>query len=240
MDDLHFGAVIRAIRKRRGLYQADLARLSGVSHATISLVERGHCEKLSLVSVRRIASALDVRTELHARWRGGELDRLLSRRHSILAESFAAFVLANPGWVVEAEVSFSIYGERGTIDQLAWHPGTAHLLVVELKTALVDINEMLGTLDRKRRLARTIAAERGWQPALVSVWLIVEDTHTNRRHATDHRVLLRSRLPLDGRQLRSFLVKPSVAASGLAFWPNANPRSAGASRRADGFSQEAR
>jgi transcriptional regulator with XRE-family HTH domain len=165
MDDLHFGAAVRAVRKRRGLGQADLARLSGVSRATVSLVERGHCEKLSLLTVRRMASALDIRTELIARWRGGELDRLLSRRHSMLAESFAAFVLSKPGWVVEPEVSFSIYGERGAIDQLAWHEETAHLLVVELKTTLVDVNEMLGTLDRKGRLARTIATQRGRRSA---------------------------------------------------------------------------
>ncbi len=225
MDDLQLGAVIRAVRKKRGLRQEDLARLSGVSHATISLVERGHCEKLSLRTVRRIAAALDVRAEWLARWRGGELDRLLSRRHSALAESFAAFLLSQPDWTVEAEVSFSIYGERGVIDQLAWHEATACLLVVELKTALVDFNEMLGTLDRKRRLARTIAAERGWRPALVSVWLIVADTHTNRRRVRDHRVILGSRLPCDGRQLRSFLLQPASARSGLAFWPNANGRS---------------
>jgi transcriptional regulator with XRE-family HTH domain len=126
MDDLHFGAAVRAVRKRRRLGQADLAHLSGVSRATVSLVERGHCKKLSLLTVRRIASALDIRTELLARWRGGELDRLLSRRHSMLAESFAAFLLAQPGWVVEPEVSYSIYGERGAIDQLAWHEETAH------------------------------------------------------------------------------------------------------------------
>jgi transcriptional regulator with XRE-family HTH domain len=234
MDDLRFGAVIRAIRKRRGLGQLELARLAGVSHATVSLVERGHCERLSLLTVRRIASALEVRTELLGRWRGGELDRLLSRRHSMLGERFAAFVLAHPGWIVEPEVSFSIYGERDAIDQLAWHSGSAHLLVVELKTTLVDINEMLGTLDRKRRLARTIAADRGWRPTAISVWLIVEDTHTNRRHAADHRVLLRTRLPFDGRQLRSFLGRPSSATFGLAFWPNANPRSTRPSRRPNG------
>ena len=234
MDDLHFGAAVRAVRKRRGLGQADLARLSGVSRATVSLVERGHCEKLSLMTVRRMASALDIRTELIARWRGGELDWLLSRRHSMLAESFAAFVLSKPGWVVEPEVSFSIYGERGAIDQLAWHEETAHLLVVELKTTLVDVNEMLGTLDRKGRLARTIATQRGRRPALVSVWLIVEDTHTNRRHVTDHRVVLRSRLLGDGRQLRSFLLNPSEATTGLAFWPNANPRSTRPSRTGGG------
>ena len=225
MDDLQFGSIVRAVRKRRALSQVDLARAAGVSHATVSLVERGHCDKLSLHTVRSIASALDIRVELLGRWRGGELDRLMSRRHSMLGESFAAFVLAHPGWTVEPEVSFSIYGERGSIDQMGWHAATAHLLVVELKTALVDVNELLGTLDRKRRLARKIAAERGWRPELVSVWLIVADTHTNRRHAADHRVLLRAGLPADGRQLRSLLLRPSAASSGLAFWPDANPRS---------------
>lgn len=231
MEDLQFGAVIRAVRTRRAFGQADLARLAGVSRATISLVERGHCDKLSLGTIKRIAGAVDVRTELSAGWRGGDLDRLLSRRHSALAESFAAFVQSCPGWAVEPEASFSIYGERGIVDQLAWHEATAHVLVVELKTAFVDMNEMLGTLDKKRRLARTIAAERGWHPALVSMWLIVQDTRTNRRHAADHRVLLRTRLARDGRQLKAFMLRPTEATSGLAFWPNANPRSAGPSGR---------
>ena len=41
---------------------------------------------------------------------------------------------------------------------------------------LTYINEALGTLDCKVRLARTVAAERDWRQALVSVWLIAEDT----------------------------------------------------------------
>lgn len=234
MDDLRLAAIIRAVRKRRSLTQADLARLAGVSHATVSLVERGHCENLSLRRIRSIAASLDVRVELVGRWRGGEVDRLLCRRHSMLGEKFAAFLLAHNGWAVEPEVSFSVYGERGVIDQLAWHAGTTHVLVVELKTSLVDVNELLGTLDRKHRLARTIAAERGWPAAAVSVWLIVDDTKTNRRHAAEHRTLLRTRLPLDGRQLGSFLDRPTIATAGLAFWTNANPRSRRANLRVGG------
>ena len=34
------------------------------------------------------------------------------------------------------EVSFSIYGERGVIDMLLWHPARRALLVVELKTGV--------------------------------------------------------------------------------------------------------
>ena len=50
-----------------------------------------------------------------------------------------------PAWVVRPEVSFSIYGERGVIDVLAWHPARRAILVIELKTELVDINELMGT-----------------------------------------------------------------------------------------------
>jgi hypothetical protein len=131
----------------------------------VSLLERGHCETLSLATIRRIAGAVDVRVDLVGRWRGGDLDRLLDRRHSLLAESFAAMVAHAHGWVVEPEVSFASYRERGSIDQLAWHAETGHLLVVELKTQLVDVNELLGTLDRKRRLIRQIVAGRGWAPS---------------------------------------------------------------------------
>jgi transcriptional regulator with XRE-family HTH domain len=176
MDDAHFGSIVRAVRRRRSLSQVELASAAGVSHATISLVERGHCEKLSLLTLRRIATTLDIRTELVARWRGGELDRLLNSCHAALSETVARLVLDCAGWQVEPEVSFSIYGERGFIDQLAWHAASAHLLVVELRTEIVDVNELLGTLDRKARLARTIASERGWRPEMVSVWLIVADT----------------------------------------------------------------
>jgi hypothetical protein len=96
------------------------------------------------------------------------------------------------------------------------------LLVVEFKTQLVDINELLGTLDRKRRLIRQIAATRGWIPCRTSVWLVISDTSTNRRHVHEHATLLRSRLPLDGRQLRKLLRNPTEAGSGVSFWSDAS------------------
>lgn len=223
MDDQRLGALVRAVRLRHRLRQQDVADAAGVSQSTVSLVERGHFRTLPVEVVRRIAAALDVRVELIGRWRGGDADRLLGRRHSMLAESFACFVAAHHGWIVEPEVSFAIYGERGIIDQLAWNAAAGHLLVVEFKTAFVDVNDMLGTLDRKRRLIRQIVAERGWQPRAVSVWLIVSDTRTNRRHAIEHATLLRSRFPLDGRQLRPLLRHPSLPTAGLAFWTGSSP-----------------
>jgi transcriptional regulator with XRE-family HTH domain len=226
MDDQRLGSLIRAVRLRRRLRQIDVAAVAGVSRAAVSLIERGHVQELSLETVRRVATVVEVRVDVLGRWRGGSGDRLLSRGHSALAESFASFLSSRPGWTTEPEVSFSIYGERGIIDQLAWHAATCHLLVIELKTEFVDFNEMLGTLDRKVRLARTIAAGRGWHASQVSVWLIVVDTRTNRRHAAEHATLLRSRFRLDGRALRGWLLNPAEQVTGLAFWTDANGGSA--------------
>ena len=126
----------------------DLATRSGVSQATISRVERGHPGSLTLTTLRRIAGALDVKVDLVARWRAGDLDRLLNAKHSQLHESVARwFADELPAWVLAPEVSYSIYRERGVVDIVAWHPGRRAILVIELKTDIVDVNQ----LDREGR-----------------------------------------------------------------------------------------
>jgi hypothetical protein len=62
-------------------------------------------------------------------------------------------------------VSFSRYGERGSIDVLAWHPRRRALAVFEVKSVTPDMQAMFVGLDRKGRLAPGIARERGWEPA---------------------------------------------------------------------------
>ena len=90
MDDGRFGSAIRAVRHKRGWRQRDLAVRAGVSDVTVSRIERGHIDTLSLRTLRIVASALDVRVDLIARWRAGDLDRLLNARHSALHDSVAA------------------------------------------------------------------------------------------------------------------------------------------------------
>jgi hypothetical protein len=85
------------------------------------------------------------------------------------------------GWQVWPEVSFSIFGERGVIDILAWHAATRTLLIIEIKTLLVDFGDLLATMDRRLRLAWRIAADRGLAPLFVGGWVAVRDTATNRR-----------------------------------------------------------
>ena len=156
------GATIRAIRRRRGIRQSDLARSAGVSASTISRIERGHGDTLALDTVARVAAELDVRLDIVPRWRGGELDRLLNAGHSAMHEQVARMFGRFPGWQIAPEASFSIWGERGVIDVLAWHAARRMLLVIELKTAIVDVQDLISTIDRKRRLAAEVASTRDW------------------------------------------------------------------------------
>jgi transcriptional regulator with XRE-family HTH domain len=221
MSDQRIGTIVRLLRIRRRWRQVDLARRAGVSQSVVSRIERGHLGTLTLDTIRCVLGALDARVDVVARWRGGELDRVLGAGHSALHVDVATRLGSLPGWEFAPQVSFSIWGERGVIDILAWHAPTRSLLVIELKTELVDFNELLGTLDRKVRLASEIAAGRGWhRPSSVSVWLVVADSSTSRHRARDHAAMLRSALPDDGRSMRRWLARPSGRVAAVSFWPN--------------------
>ena len=208
------GAALRRIRISRRLRQDDVAALAGVSQSVVSRIERGHVDGLTLRNVERVCAALDVRVDLVPRWRGGDLERLLNAGHSGMHEAIARWFRRRwPGWTTAPEVSFAIYGERGVIDILAWHAESRTLLVIELKTELVDLNETVGTLDRKRRLAWAVARERGWDPVRVGVWLVVASTRTNRARMSAHETFLRSAFRARRREIREWLARP---ASGIA------------------------
>ena len=226
----------RAIRLRRRLTQEDVADKAGVHRSTVSRLERGHVGTLTVDSIRSIGAALEIRVDLVPHWRGGELDRLLNARHSALHESVAGwFATRYPHWTLAPEVSFSIYGERGIVDILAWNATTRTLLVIELKTELVDVQEMLGTLDRKRRLAQTIGLEREWAPLNVGAWLVLAGSDMNRRRAAAHELTLRAALPQNGNAMRAWLRRPEGPIAAFSFFANALPghviRPAGGTRR---------
>jgi len=164
MDDQRLGAGLRAARLRRGLRQLDVAAAAGIAVAWVSRAEHGRLDDLPLSALRRQARVLEIRLELLPRTSGADLDRLINAGEVALAEEVIRRLRAVGGWIVRPEVSFAIYGERGVVDLLAWHAATATLLVIELKTAIVDVGELLATLDRKSRLARQVAAPRDGHP----------------------------------------------------------------------------
>lgn len=159
MDDVRLGTALRMLRLRRGLRQIDVARRIGSSQQLVSKIERGDLPTVSLGAIREVAEALEATATLELRWRGAALDRLLGERHAGLVANVVA-LLGRLGWDVVAEVSYSEWGERGSIDVLAWDRTTRSLLVFEVKTELGSIEATLRKHDEKTRLAPRIARSR--------------------------------------------------------------------------------
>ncbi len=220
MQDARVGAAFRAVRLRRGWRQADVAHRARVSPGVVSLIERGHLDRVSVPAFRRVAAALEIRAEISLSLPHGEIERLLAAGHAALHESLARYLTGLPGWVHAPEVSFAVYGERGIIDILAFHPGTGSLLVIELKTELVSLENLLGTMDIRMRHAAQIARERGWHPKTVSAWIVFADSATNHRRVKSHDHALRAAFPADGRTMRRWLRRPSGSIRALSFWAN--------------------
>jgi len=169
-----------------------------------------------------IARALDAELVVTIRWRGGDLDRLIDEGHAALVGRCAETLSAR-GWDVRPEITYSVWGERGSIDLLAWHLGTATLVVVEAKTQLTSVEETLRRHDVKARLAGGIVSDRfGWQPRTVCRLLVLPDLATARRRVGRHAAVLIRSYPQRGADVRRWLRSPAGSMSGLLFVSPAN------------------
>lgn len=145
----------------------------------MSRLERGNLRACSPPTLERLFGALDARLVVSVQWRGGELARLLDADHALLGERWAA--VRGSRWDAVAEVTDNAYGDRGSIDELAFDPATGTLLVTELKTGIYDGGATVAKLDEKVRLASSLARRRGWSARRVVPALVVAESRTNRR-----------------------------------------------------------
>lgn len=218
MDLVRFGRGIRALRMRRSWRQRDLAAAASVSQTLVTRVERGLGGSVPLAKVERIAIAVGAAVDLRLRFNGEELDRLLDAAHAGLVEIVAG-LLRDWGWTVVVEATFSIRGERGSIDILAWHPALRIVLVVEIKSVIPDVQATLAPFDRKVRLAREVAQERGWDAAVVASVLVVAEDRTSRRRVDAHSAIFSQAFPQRSSAVRRWLAapEPSMPLHGLWF-----------------------
>lgn len=198
---------VRALRLRKGWSQAELAERAGMSREAVSRLERGQLLGLTIATIDRITRALGASVQLTMRWQGAQLDRLLDAAHASLQQATAA-ALMTLGWDVRVEVSFNHFGERGRIDLIAYHPRRRILLVVEIKTAIGDIQDTLGMLDVKVRIGRHVADELGWTDvAVVLPFLVIADSRRARRVVAEHEQLF-GRFDVRGRSALAWLRDP--------------------------------
>jgi transcriptional regulator with XRE-family HTH domain len=214
MDDRQVAALFRVARIRRRMRQEDVAVAAGASRAAVSRIERGQLASLPLDRLRVLAGVLDIRLGVVAHWRGGEASRVVNERHSRMHELVAARLTGLPEWTFASEVTYSLMGERGVIDILAWHAPSRTLLVLELKTEITDPAGLVAQVDRYSRLAVRVARDRAWHPLCIGTWVLVAESDLNRRRLARHRTMLRNAFPLDGRFLRGWLRDPAAKSAG--------------------------
>jgi transcriptional regulator with XRE-family HTH domain len=195
MDQILFGRGVKSLRLRKRWRQDDLAAAAQVSRGVVARIERGHADRVTVATLDKVAAALGGRVACRLTWNGEGLDRLLDAQHAAFVETVVR-TLRSLDWLVATEVSFNNFGEGGSIDILAFSPPSGVVLVIEVKSVVPDVQAMLVALDRKERLARQIAHERGWDASSVARLLVLVRTglradgsrRTRRRSATCFRI----------------------------------------------------
>jgi transcriptional regulator with XRE-family HTH domain len=222
MDDLRVGLVLRAVRRRLGWRQLDVGERAGVSQKLVSLVEAGRLGSVSLRSLRAIAGVLEVRLSIEPLWRGGQLPRLLDADHAKLVNAVAS-LMHRRGWATLVEYTFNHFGDRGSVDLVGWHPRHCALVLVEVKGRIVDVQDLLAGVARKRRIVpELLAKERGWRPVCVGQLLVVGEADAQRRLVARHASIFSATFPQRGREARGWLAHPTGPLSALWFLSNTN------------------
>jgi transcriptional regulator with XRE-family HTH domain len=220
------------LRQRRGLRQSEVAAAAGVSQSTISDVERGQGSGLPLVILRRIFAAVDAGFEVTVHWRGAGLDRLLDARHATLVAA-SVVRLRDLGWDARVETSYSIFGERGSIDVMGGLARVRAVLVEEVKSELASVEATIRKLDEKVRLVRQEVAKDafGWQPTVIGRLLVLPESSMSRRRVTMLDQVLGVAFPDRGADVRRWLREPSGPMSGILFQPDIATGDATSDRR---------
>jgi hypothetical protein len=120
--------------------------------------------------------------------------------------------------MIRLEVFYSEFGERGSIDLLAFHPLTGVLVVVEVKTEIGSVEATFRKHDEKARLAGTIARRRfGWAVGGISRLLVLPDAPTPRRQVGRFATLFERAYPIRGWSAKRWLTDPRSEAHLLLF-----------------------
>ena len=172
------GQSLRASRTRRGLTQESLASRAGISRSTVSRVERGQSESITVGSIQRVAHAL-----------GRPLDLRLARD--------ASEEPADAGHLAMQELLVRTGRAAGLIPVLEMPTRPANpshstdvglrddrrriLLLLEAWNTFGDIGSAIRSSDRKRSEADAMSIGRWGEPAhRVAVGWIVRSSARNR------------------------------------------------------------
>ncbi len=205
--------------------QVDLAERAGVSQQTVSLLERGMMDYMSVRTLKRVAEALGITVDLALGWKGPELERLTDARHARLVK--AVLSRLGPEWKAVVEYTFNDFGDRGSVDVLGWHSAAQALLLVEVKSELVSLEAVLRSMDVKIRVVpRLVERDRRWHARTVGSVMVLPDESSSRRAVELLASVFDVALPSRTVSVRRWLTRPFVPLRGIWFLADTSTRRA--------------
>jgi transcriptional regulator with XRE-family HTH domain len=208
------GGMYRNARRTLGLSQRDLEARTGVSQSAQSRFERGLSSAVDLAAMERLALALGARPRFSLDTpfladRAAQRDLVHAR-----STGFVAARLRRAGWVVDTEVQIDGSFGPGWIDVLAFQPASGCLLVVEVKTELMDVGRVQRTLGWYGSRAMAAARSRGWRPDWTQACLLVLATDAVDRALQGNRIFIREAFPMRAAALAEIVAGQAGPASG--------------------------
>jgi len=188
-----FADLCRSTRVGLDVTQAQLSKAVGVSRPVISATECGRADP-TLGLVERISRALGLELELVAR----PPVAVGIRQRDLVHSRCSAYVhrrLEATGLICQREVEVAGGRSHGWIDILSFDPRTGVLYVIEVKTVIDDIGGAERQLAWYTRMARQLAAARGWHPRRIRGWLLVLATDEVDRLVRQNREVLTVAFP---------------------------------------------
>jgi hypothetical protein len=102
------------------------------------------------------------------------------------------------------------------------------LLIVEIKSEIVDLQDLLRALDIKARvIPGEVRRSHGWQAECMAVVVLLPNNNAHRRAAASHAAILAAALPARTREVRRWIAQPAGSLRGIWFFPCISGRSTG-------------
>lgn len=118
------------------------------------------------------------------------------------------------------EYTFNHYGDRGSVDIVGWHRSAGALLIVEVKTRLVDVQDLLRSMDIKRRIVPSLLErELRWKARRLGRIALIEESGANRRAVERHRDTFAAAFPQRSVEARRWIRAPDGDLAAIRFSP---------------------
>ncbi len=229
-----FGATIRTGRIARGWTQRQLADRAGLPQSVVSAIETdGRSE---LATLDRVCAALGgkLRLEAHLPY-AGDGSRQLDLGHARCVGT-ARRLLEASGYDCATEQEVMDGQWRGRIDLLGFDATKRRLVVIEVKTELLDAGGLERQVDRYARLCLDVGRRRKWRVAEVAVAILVLATAEADAFLLANQEVMAGAFPVRGRAAIDCLLgrKPLGGRMLLMLDPCRRGRRAVGRSRADG------